>query len=165
MQPSAARPPSARGVVPPAALRSRGAAPARRVAAAARRGAAAARRGAADAPPTPTTLADRARELIDTPAYRVYLPIAIGLGLAAFVDAAYSGDWARVGALTLEQEAALRQPAALALGAHATEGAIAGAISFRRGEARWPLRMAKGFAGGATTILEVILLPDADADV
>lgn len=49
------------------------------------------------------------RQLVASPLYRVWLQLGVVLLLLMLVDAGFSGDWSRIGAITTEQEAALRQ--------------------------------------------------------
>jgi hypothetical protein len=113
-------------------------------------------------PPTeaqPATALDSLRDAVATPAYRYWLPAGIVLGILMLLDAAYSGDWSRIGAITTEQEQQLQALVPVALGGHAACAAAAGVVSARRGEA-WAPRAAKTLAGGFVSLLEVVVLPD-----
>lgn len=46
---------------------------------------------------------------VASPLYRIWLQLGVVLLLLMLVDAGFSGDWSRIGAITTEQEAALRQ--------------------------------------------------------
>jgi hypothetical protein len=48
-------------------------------------------------------------KLVSSPLYRVWLQSAVVLFILMAIDAAYSGDWSRIGVLTHEQEAKLQQ--------------------------------------------------------
>ena len=76
-----------------------------------------------------------------------------------FIDAGYSGDWSRIGALTKETELQLQGLLPVVVLGHGACAAVAGAISAKRGE-NWVPRAAKTMAGGFVTLVEVILLPD-----
>lgn len=47
--------------------------------------------------------------LVASPLYRTWLQLGVVLLLLMLVDAGFSGDWSRIGAITTDQEAALRQ--------------------------------------------------------
>jgi hypothetical protein len=93
-----------------------------------------------------------------TPLFEVALPGAVVIGILALLDAAYSGDWSRIGAITVEQEAQLRALVPVAAGGHAACAACAAVVSARRGE-RWAPRAAKTLASGFVGLLEVALVP------
>ena len=61
------------------------------------------------------------------------LQASIAIALAGVVDAGYSGDWSRVGALTTEQEAWTRRFVAFVAVAHGVVGAIARDVALKRG--------------------------------
>ena len=64
------------------------------------------------------------------------LQASIAVALAGVVDAGYSGDWSRVGALTTEQEAWTRRFVAFVAVAHGVVGAIARDVALKRGAER-----------------------------
>ena len=113
----------------------------------------------------PETVTERLAALASGPGgeplLRVYLPIATVLGILMLLDAGYSGDWSRIGAITTDQEAALRGLVPIVVGGHGACAAAAAVVSARRGEA-WPLRAAKTFASGFVGLVEVVLLPDEE---
>lgn len=76
------------------------------------------------------------------------------------IDAAYSGDWSRIGAITKEQELQLQGIVPIAFIGHGMCAATAGAISAKRGE-NWVPRAAKTMASGFVGLVEVILLPES----
>ena len=49
------------------------------------------------------------QQAVASPLYRIWLQLGVVLLLLMLVDAGFSGDWSRIGAITTEQEAALRQ--------------------------------------------------------
>lgn len=55
--------------------------------------------------------------LVASPLYRIWLQLGVVLLLLMLVDAGFSGDWSRIGAITSDQEAALRQVAEVVQGA------------------------------------------------
>lgn len=91
---------------------------------------------------------------------RIYAPVAVVLGILMLLDAAYSGDWSRIGAITKEQEVQLQGFVPVVISGHSLCAVVAGAISARRGEQGWPLRAAKTLASGVVGVVEVALLPD-----
>ena len=97
---------------------------------------------------------------IDTPLLRIWLPLAVFLGILMLIDAAYSGDWSRIGALSKEQELQLHKFVPIAIGGHAVCAVVAGSISKQRGESTWILRSVKTLASGFVGLVEVILLPE-----
>jgi hypothetical protein len=99
------------------------------------------------------------KDEMKSPIYRYWLQGAVVLGLLGLIDAAYSGDWSRIGVITKEQELFLQQFAVIAVTGHLGLGVVAGVISSRRGE-QWLPRAAKTAAVGFMALLEVILLPD-----
>jgi hypothetical protein len=101
------------------------------------------------------------QQLVNTPLFRVYLPSAVFIGTLALIDAAYSGDWSRIGVITEEQELFLQEVLLPfeAVG-HGLCGVFAGWVSSQRGEENWAKRAVKTLAGGAVTLIEVIVLPE-----
>lgn len=68
--------------------------------------------GQREPPPDPTAAA---RSLVSSPLYRWWLQGAVALVVFMLVDAGFSGDWVRIGAITKEQEALARQACLLFL--------------------------------------------------
>lgn len=70
-----------------------------------------------------------AAQLVASPFYRVWLQLGVVLLVLMLIDAAYSGDWSRIGVLTKEQEGQLQQasrlPADESSGRTAPPGALA----------------------------------------
>ncbi|PRW32625.1 cytochrome p450 isoform A [Chlorella sorokiniana] len=106
--------------------------------------------------PEPSAL----QQAVTSPLYRIWLQLGVVLLLLMLVDAGFSGDWSRIGAISTDQEAALRQVAAYVGCFHLLCGAAAAAVSSRRGEQQWPARTAKVLAVGGLALLEVLLLPE-----
>ena len=114
-------------------------------AAAAAAEAAAAEAAAASGRPWPAAL-------VGTPLYTAIELAELAL-LLMLVDAAFSGDWSRIGAITHDTELALQKVAAFVCAAHLVTAAAAGAIAARGG--RSPLLPAlKGFLFGALGVYE-----------
>jgi hypothetical protein len=110
-------------------------------------------------PPTSTSpLVERNQ--YDTPLLRIFLPLAVVLGILMFIDAGFSGDWSRIGAITREQESELRSLLPVVVGGHGVCAIVAAAVSLRRNEPNWALRGLKTLAGGFVTLVEVLLVPD-----
>lgn len=81
---------------------------------------------------------------------------SIALIILAAVDAAFSGDWSRIGAITKDQEAWL-QSAVKALGVwHVLNGAAAFVIADQNGKPKVPTTL-KVLAIGTVPLLELIL--------
>jgi hypothetical protein len=99
-------------------------------------------------------------DAIDNPIYRILLPLAVTAGMLMLFDAAYSGDWSRIGVLTKDQELQLQAFVPIAVGGHGLCCIAAGYISKNRGEASWPIRSIKALAAGFVGLVEVILLPE-----
>lgn len=97
--------------------------------------------------------------LVDGPILKVYAPAVVVLGTLMLIDAAYSGDWSRIGVITKQQEIELQSIIPFEAVGHSVCAVAAGAISAQRGEERWALRALKAFAGGVVSLVEVILLP------
>lgn len=93
---------------------------------------------------------------------RTYLPLAVVLGISMLVDAAYSGDWSRIGAISHEMEVQLQSIVPLVAVGHGICAIGSGMVSARRGESRWPWRALKALGGGFVTLLEVFLMPMPD---
>ena len=85
------------------------------------------------------------------------LQIAIVLALSMAVDAGYSGDWSRIGAITTDQEAFIRAFLVFVAVAHGALGVVAYDIALKRGRDRGGavLAFAKVFVVGFTALVEV----------
>lgn len=64
------------------------------------------------------TLSAAVLQLVSSPLYRVWLQVGVVLVIFMLIDAAYSGDWSRIGVITSDQEVQLKQASGsgLALG-------------------------------------------------
>jgi hypothetical protein len=85
------------------------------------------------------------------------LQIAIVLALSMAVDAGFSGDWSRIGALTTDQEAFIRAFLVFVAVAHGALGVVAYDIAVKRGRDRSGAVLAflKVFVVGFTALVEV----------
>ena len=94
----------------------------------------------------------------ETAILRIWAPVAVVLGILMLLDAAYSGDWSRIGAITKEQELQLQNLVPVVVAGHGACAVAAGTISAGRGE-NWAPRAAKTMASGFVGLVEVALLP------
>ena len=99
---------------------------------------------------------------ISRPLLTTYLPIALVLAILAYLDAAYSGDWSRIGVISKETESFLQTFCIFGGAIHALLGVAAAKISKDRGERTWLVRGLKTFAVGVTSFTEVYFLPEDD---
>ena len=94
---------------------------------------------------------------------RIYIPTALVLSGLMLLDAAYSGDWVRIGALTTDQELQLQGIVQwitpIAIVGHSGLAVAAGVISARRGEV-WAPRAFKTLIAGFVGLVEVVLVPE-----
>lgn len=90
----------------------------------------------------------------------VYIPALICVLILMYIDAAYSGDWSRIGLITPSQEEFLRQFAIISVGIHGALGIGAAAISKRRGEKTYLTRGLKTFIVGIVAFSEVLYLTE-----
>jgi hypothetical protein len=97
---------------------------------------------------------------IPKPLLTTYIPIAIVLAIAMYLDAAYSGDWSRIGVLSKEQETFLQDFCIVGVSIHALLGVVAANVSKQRGERTWLLRGLKVFVVGIVAFTEVWHLPE-----
>jgi hypothetical protein len=94
---------------------------------------------------------------------RIYyiMEAAVLVGELGLIDAAYSGDWSRIGVISTEVELILQLVVKAVLVIHAVEGVIAAAIAKDKGMD--PLiSWVKGFCFGALGIWEVYTCPSDD---
>ncbi|KAL4519728.1 hypothetical protein Ndes2526B_g01700 [Nannochloris sp. 'desiccata'] len=103
-------------------------------------------------------------DAIDNSFFRLWLPLAVAAGMLMLFDAAYSGDWSRIGVITKDQEVTLRAFVPVAVGGHAVCCVVAGYISKQRGEVSWLSRSIKALAAGFVGLIEVVLLPEERVD-
>ena len=94
------------------------------------------------------------------------LQASIAVALAGVVDAGYSGDWSRVGALTTEQEAWARRFVAFVAAAHAVVGAVARDVALKRGASATTANaaFAKTFVVGFVGLVEAAFGGEDDED-
>lgn len=164
MPPVAAAVPGAQGVAPrhrtlrgPLVVQGARPPPAR---ARPRRPAAPTTRAAPSPPPQAETavnspLVDALQSLSRTTAYRGPLQIGVFLVVFMIFDAAWSGDWSRIGAISKDTEAALKPVTAAITAVHAASGAVAfRAASARGASPLWPT--AKALAVGVLAALEAV---------
>ena len=65
--------------------------------------------------------------------FNTYVHAAVVVGILGFLDAGYSGDWSRIGAVSVETEAALRRAAVILAELHVVAAGAAGAVAAKRG--------------------------------
>jgi len=92
-----------------------------------------------------------------TPREAWFAPAQVGVAvvLAGVVDAGYSGDWSRIGAITTAQEGAIRAFCVFVAVAHGALGVVAYDIARRRNvmDPRWAF--VKTFVVGTLALVEV----------
>ena len=93
------------------------------------------------------------RSVADARWFNTYLQGAVFVGILGFIDAGYSGDWSRIGAISPELEAKLRFYALVLLGVHVVAAAAAGKVAESRGLPVAPA-VAKTFSVGFLAFLE-----------
>lgn len=93
------------------------------------------------------------RSVADARWFNTYLQGAVFVGILGFIDAGYSGDWSRIGAISTELEAKLRFYALVLLGVHVVAAAAAGKVAESRGLPVAPA-VAKTFSVGFLAFLE-----------
>ena len=91
-----------------------------------------------------------------------YIPIFIIFCLFMYLDAAFSGDWSRIGVISKEQEQVLRSFFVISVSIHGILGLAAGAISLKRGEKSFAIRAIKTFVVGIVGFAEVWYLGEDD---
>ncbi|GMH40635.1 hypothetical protein BSKO_08539 [Bryopsis sp. KO-2023] len=96
-----------------------------------------------------------ARGLTSTPLYRVYLQGGVVLGVLGLVDAAYSGDWSRIGAISKADEAFLQQIVWIVFGVHVASSLGAAKLKSDRGQ-DWLIPAGKALAVGFLAFIEVV---------
>lgn len=97
------------------------------------------------------------RAVGETPRAAWFAPAqaCVAVVLAGVVDAGYSGDWSRVGAITTEAEGAIRTFCVFVGVAHGAMGAVAYDVAVKRGvmDPRWAF--VKTFVVGTLALVEV----------
>lgn len=97
---------------------------------------------------------------IPKPLLTTYIPVVLVIAILAYLDAAFSGDWSRIGVLSSSQEQFLRDFCVVGVAIHALLGVAAAKISRDRGERTWALRGFKAFVVGIVSFTEVVHLPE-----
>ena len=97
---------------------------------------------------------------IPKPLLTTYIPVVLVVAILAYLDAAFSGDWVRIGVLSSSQEQFLRDFCIVGVAIHALLGVAAAKVSRDRGERTWALRGLKTFVVGIVSFTEVIHLPE-----
>ncbi len=97
---------------------------------------------------------------IPKPLLTTYIPVVLVVAILAYLDAAFSGDWSRIGVLSSSQEQFLRDFCVVGVAIHALLGVAAAKISRDRGERTWALRGLKTFVVGIVSFTEVVHLPE-----
>mmetsp|Transcript_4219 Transcript_4219/g.8458 ORF Transcript_4219/g.8458 Transcript_4219/m.8458 type:complete len:184 (+) Transcript_4219:83-634(+) len=90
----------------------------------------------------------------------VYIPAMICVLILMYIDAAYSGDWSRIGIISKSQEEFLRQFAIISVVIHGGLGIGAASISKRRGEKTYLSRGLKTFIVGIVGFSEVLYITE-----
>mmetsp|Transcript_44410 Transcript_44410/g.113456 ORF Transcript_44410/g.113456 Transcript_44410/m.113456 type:complete len:203 (+) Transcript_44410:131-739(+) len=104
---------------------------------------------------SPDTLS-LAKSVVASPLYSVVLEGAVFVFLLGLVDAAYSGDWSRIGAISVETEDQLKQCCVYVAIFHCFCAPVAAVVAQRRGLDWIPLTL-KVAAVGGLALLEVLL--------
>lgn len=82
----------------------------------------------------------QASDFVQTDLYSKYLQGAVFVGVLAAVDAGYSGDWSRIGAISRETEDWLKQVLPLLGTFHALSATVSGVAAGRAGRPwLWPV--------------------------
>ncbi|BDA43717.1 hypothetical protein COCOBI_04-7320 [Coccomyxa sp. Obi] len=102
------------------------------------------------------------KDITRTQAYSVWLQGAVVLVILAAIDAAYSGDWSRIGVISKEVELGLRPLLALLGFFHIFCGGIAAIAASKKGYNPVPPTM-KVLAVGFLALVEVLLKDPAES--
>jgi len=96
---------------------------------------------------------------VQSDAYSKYLQGAVFVGVLAAVDAGYSGDWSRIGAISKETEGWLKQTLPLLGAFHVFSATVSGIAASRAGRPwQWPV--VKASAVGGLAMFEQLLWLD-----
>lgn len=93
-------------------------------------------------------------------AITTYIPGMIAILILMYLDAAFSGDWSRVGVITKAQEDILKSFFVISVAIHGMLGVGAAAISLKRGEKSFLSRGLKTFVIGIVAFTEVWFIPE-----
>lgn len=97
--------------------------------------------------------------MVNSPLY-LAVEIAELLVILMLIDAGYSGDWTRIGAITPDVEALLQKIGAFVVISHFGVGCVAAYYANSRGRP-WAAPFFKGWAFGALGLKEVMVNTDA----
>lgn len=97
--------------------------------------------------------------LVRSDLYSKYLQGAVFVGVLAAVDAGYSGDWSRIGAISKDTEDWLKQVLPLLGGFHVFCAIVSG-IAASKGGRPWPWPVVKGSLVGGLAMFEQLLQLD-----
>uniref|UniRef100_A0A7S1SQN9 DUF7887 domain-containing protein n=1 Tax=Tetraselmis chuii TaxID=63592 RepID=A0A7S1SQN9_9CHLO len=98
-----------------------------------------------------------AQRVVASPLYSVALQGAVFVFLLGLVDAAYSGDWSRIGAISIEEEQQLQRVCAYIALFHSFCTPLAAVVARGRGLSNWALLTLKVAAVGGLALFEVLL--------
>lgn len=99
-------------------------------------------------------------DFVKSPIYSKYIQGTVFVGVLAAVDAGYSGDWSRIGAISQQDEAALQKLLPLLAAFHAFSAVISGIVASRNGRPIvWPVTKA-ALVGGLAMFEQLLQLPD-----
>jgi hypothetical protein len=93
-------------------------------------------------------------------AITTYIPAIIAVLILMYLDAAFSGDWSRVGVITKAQEDILKSFFVISVTIHGLLGIGASAVSLKRGEKSFLSRGLKTFVIGIVAFTEVWFIPE-----
>eukprot|EP00191_Tetraselmis_sp_GSL018_P009671 CAMPEP_0177608422 /NCGR_PEP_ID=MMETSP0419_2-20121207/18464_1 /TAXON_ID=582737 /ORGANISM="Tetraselmis sp., Strain GSL018" /LENGTH=156 /DNA_ID=CAMNT_0019103113 /DNA_START=132 /DNA_END=600 /DNA_ORIENTATION=- len=100
---------------------------------------------------------------VESPLYSRWLQGFVFVALLGLTDAAYSGDWSRIGAISAEREEELKKVCVCIAAFHACCAPLAAAAAARKG-LNWPLLAAKAAAVGGLALIEALLLDPRRGD-
>lgn len=99
-------------------------------------------------------------DFVKTPLYSKYLQAAVFVGVLAAVDAGYSGDWSRIGAISKQDEVLLQQLLPSLALFHAFSACVSGVVAARAGRPIiWPVTKA-ALVGGLAMFEQLMRLPE-----
>lgn len=99
-------------------------------------------------------------DFVKTPLYSKYVQGAVFVGVLAAVDAGYSGDWSRIGAISQQDEFALQQILPSLAAFHAFSAIVSGIAANLGGRpVVWPVAKAT-LVGGLAMFEQLLQLPE-----